>query len=467
MKELIVSDKTLSSQVGKKGNNLLFREKIAIAKKLDELGVNRIELPFIIKEKEDTIIAKTISMSIKNALVVIPCFLSTVSVDIAVNSINNNENSGIAIIAPVSTVTMEYEYHKKDSGMIELIEEVFSHAKEKCSRLEFVAKDATRSDLGFLKKCILTAVKCGATSVTLCDDDGIYMPDDWGNLIKTVKEYCTVELFVQINDNLKMGVASAIASITSGADGVKTSMLGSTDLNIVDFSKAIAAKGKILNIKTSLKTERLKSDVKAIINGIPGEEKIESNNLIANNKHYYITNDSSIDDVSNYIADLGYSLSSEDIGEVYKAVKNICEKKSSISAKEFEAIIASNAGQVPSTYHLECYNANCSNLSSSMVHITLKSQNNTLSGVSVGDGPIDAAFRAIEQCIGHHYELDAFQIEAVTEGKEALGSAIVRLRDNGRLFSGNGVSSDIVGASIRAYLNALNKIVAKDEKYEA
>lgn len=467
MRKIIVSDKTLCSNMGEKANSLLFREKIAIAKKLDELDVDRIELPYIIKEKEDKIIAKTISMSIKKSSIVIPCLLSKKSVDDAVECITDNDKTVISITVPVSTVTMEYEYHKKDNGMLDLVKDVFSYAKSKCENIEFVAKDATRAEKDFLKKCITVAIDCGSKSVTLCDDAGVYMPSEWEDLVKNIKEYCDAKIFVQINNKLKMGVASAVSSIISGADGVKTSMLKSNDLNITDFANAIDVKGESLGIETNLRTERLKTDVRSTVKEINNNKDDSADGLVVSDKYFYITKDTTLDEISSYVSDLGYSISAEDISEVYKAVKNICEKKNSISTKEFEAIIASHADQVPSTYHLESYNANCGNLSSSIVHIVLKSQNDILNGVSIGDGPIDAAFMAIEQCIGHHYELDSFEIEAVTEGKEALGSAIVRLRDNGNLYSGNGVSPDIVGASIRAYLNALNKIVAKEEKYEA
>ena len=141
---------------------------------------------------------------------------------------------------------------------------------------------------------------------------------------------------------------------------------------------------------------------------------------------------------------------------------HICEKKDAVGAKEFEALIAGYAMQAPSTYHLESYTTNSSNLSNSMSQVTLKCGDEILCGVSVGDGPIDSVFRAIENCIGHHYELDDFQIQAVTEGKEALGSSVVRLRNNGKLYSGTGISTDIVAASIRAYINALNKIVFEE-----
>ena len=115
--------------------------------------------------------------------------------------------------------------------------------------------------------------------------------------------------------------------------------------------------------------------------------------------------------------------------------------------------------QVPSTYHLINYVVNSGNIITATANVTLEKDGVQMSGVSTGDGPIDAAFHAIEQIVGHHYELDEFNIQAVTKGREAVGSAIIRLRANGKLYSGNGVSTDIVGACIRAYINALNKIV--------
>ena len=138
------------------------------------------------------------------------------------------------------------------------------------------------------------------------------------------------------------------------------------------------------------------------------------------------------------------------------------QKKTVIGAKELEAIVASSASQVPSTYHLESYNISSSNITTSMANVILTKGDTKLNGIATGDGPIDAAFFAIEQCVGYHYELDAFEIQAVTEGKEALGSTVVRLRSEGKLYSGTGLSTDIVGASIRAYINALNKIVYEE-----
>jgi 2-isopropylmalate synthase len=153
------------------------------------------------------------------------------------------------------------------------------------------------------------------------------------------------------------------------------------------------------------------------------------------------------------VAKLGYDLSEEDSVKVYEEFQRVAAKKN-VGAKELDAIVASAALQVPSAYKLISYVINNGNIITASAHIVLERDGNNTEGISLGDGPIDASFIAIDTIIGHHYELDDFQIQAVTEGKEAMGSAVVKLRSGGKLYSGNGISTDIIGASIRAYLNA-------------
>ena len=178
----------------------------------------------------------------------------------------------------------------------------------------------------------------------------------------------------------------------------------------------------------------------------------------------YLDSESTMEQVKDAVVLLGYELSPEDLGKVYDSVISVCRKKHSIEGKELEAVIASSAVEVPSTYHLENYLISTSNITASIAQVRLKKNGEMLEGVASGDGPIDAAFMAIDNSIGHHYELDDLQIQAVTEGKSALGAALVRLRSDGKVYSGNGLSTDIVGASVRAYINALNKIVYEELK---
>ena len=165
--------------------------------------------------------------------------------------------------------------------------------------------------------------------------------------------------------------------------------------------------------------------------------------------------------VSKAVKQLGYDISEDDKAKVYEAFSRVASKKP-VTAKELEVIIASAALQVPPTYRLVSYVVNSGNTIAATANIKLEKNGAAVTGLATGDGPIDAAMLAIEQIIGCHYELDDFQIQSVTEGREAMGVTFVKLRSGGKLFSGRGISTDIIGASIHAYLNALNKIVYED-----
>lgn len=155
----------------------------------------------------------------------------------------------------------------------------------------------------------------------------------------------------------------------------------------------------------------------------------------------------SIGEVSHAARVLGYDLSDEDLARVYESFGALAAKKP-VSARELDAIIANAALQVPPTYRLVSYVVNSGNIIAATAHIVLTRNGESVQGLSSGDGPIDAALMAIEKIIGHHYELDDFQLQSVTSGREAMGEALVKLRDGGKLYSGRGISTDIVGASI-------------------
>ena len=177
----------------------------------------------------------------------------------------------------------------------------------------------------------------------------------------------------------------------------------------------------------------------------------------------YLTSHDDLSAVMKVASRLGYDLSEDDGAKVYEAFRVIAEKKEKVGAKELDAIVASAAMQVPPTYALDSYVVTSGNTISATANLKLIKQGTPIAGVSLGDGPIDAAFLAIEQITGHHYELDDFQIQSVTEGREAMGQTVVKLRSEGKVYSGRGISTDIVGASILAYINALNKIVYEEE----
>ena len=161
---------------------------------------------------------------------------------------------------------------------------------------------------------------------------------------------------------------------------------------------------------------------------------------------------------------LGYDLSAEDQQKIWKSFCQTTEKKENITLKELDAIIAAEAMQVPPAYHDIRYVINTGNQIGAMAQMKLMFHSQEIAGIASGDGAIDAAFNSIEQATGRHFELDDFQIRSITEGREAMGETVVRLRWEGKLYSGRGISTDIVGAGIMAYINAVNKIIYEEEE---
>ena len=462
MNKITITDITLKKLSEVRDVALLFREKTAIASCADALGADALELAPIKNLREDTIIYKTIAQNVQKATLAIPAGFSKEEIDSAWECIKDAKHPRLQIEVPVSTVQMEYTYHLKADKMLSKIGELVKYAKELCEDVEFSALDATRADEEFLISVSKEAVSNGAGIITICDDAGISLPEEMASLVKKVKEEVDALVYVKVSDRISMGVASAISAIKEGADGIKCSMAGNDALLTGKFADAIKACSAQIDAETNLDITKIHSSIEDMLKNI-NHEAYETENSVSEKKKILLDSDSTITQVRKAAEVLGYDLSDSDCGNVHKAVMHICEKKGAVGAKELEALIASSAMQAPSTYHLESYTTSSSNLSSSMSQVTLKCNDEIICGVSTGDGPIDSAFRAIEQCIGHHYELDNFQVQAVTEGKGALGSAIVRLRNNGKLYSGNGISTDIVAASIRAYINALNKIVFEEE----
>ncbi len=461
MKKINISDITLKKLSQDRSYSLLFREKTAIAVCADSLGAETVELAPVRNAREDAIVYKTISQNVRNATLAIPVGFTVEEVKSAWDCIKEAKHPRLQIELPASTVLMEYTHHIKADKMITKIAELVSFAKTLCEDIEFSALDATRADDDFIIAAVKEAQSNGATVITICDDAGASLPEDIAKLTATVKENVSIPVYVQVSDKISMAVASAIAAISAGADGIKCAMAGKDILLTGELADALMACTSQIGVETNLNNTKIHASIEDMLMNI-NHEAYENEATVSEKKRMLLDADSTIAQVAQATQILGYELTDSDIGNVHKALIQVCEKKDTVGAKELEALIASSAMQAPSTYHLESYTTNSSNLTSSMSQVTLKCNGEIICGVSTGDGPIDSAFRAIEQCIGFHYELDDFQVQSVTEGKEALGSALVRLRNNGKLYSGNGISTDIVAASIRAYINALNKIVFEE-----
>lgn len=453
MKKITVSDNTLFV-VAEEKSTLTFREKLNIAAAVDGAGFDNVILPSLHNEKENAIVYRTIASTVENATVVVSVN-DVNAVESAFNAVKDGANVAIQVVLPVSTVQMEYQYHLKSNKMLDRISAVVAEAKKYTEEVYVTLKDATRAEEGFLAECAKKASESGAKAITVVDDAGIAFPAEIFNIVSEIADI--IPVYVQPSDALKMAAACAVEAIKAGASGIVTSNVGAW-LRADVLADILRARGNDIKIESCLDVTKIHKIVADINNKSEAIQEVSIEEKLISG----LDENATIDDIKNAAQKLGYELSSEDYGKVYEEFKRVSQKRGAIGAKELEAIIATSAMQVPSTYHLVSYVVNNGNVITATASIILEKDGEKLSGVATGDGPIDAAFHAIEQIIGHHYELDDFKVESVTKGREAVGSSIIRLRADGKLYSGNGVSTDIVGACIRAYVNALNKIVYEE-----
>ena len=463
MKKVFISDMTLKLQATKADKALSFKEKIELARCFDKMQADVIEFPAIENERTDSLLIKTVCPLIGYSVISVDAGKTVSQAQLAWEAVKQAKKPRLSVALPVSPVQMEYVSHKKPEPMLSYIKEMVGECAKYCKDVEFIAIDATRAESAFLKKVIEAVADCGATLVTLCDTEGMMLPTEAGEFVKNTIASVDREITwgFEARDNIKMAQACTVAAIEAGAS-VITTAIEENYLSPEDIAQMIRVKGMQIGFECGVNytvMRRLCSQINWILEGENNQPVVETSNIAEDTLKLTIQDD--ITSVINEVKKLGYDLSEEDNAKVYEAFCGVAAKKD-VGVSELEAIVATTALQVPPTYKVKSFVINSGNIINATANIQLEKDGETIIGLCAGDGPIDSAFRAIEQIIGTHYELDDFQIQSVTRGREAMGSALVRLRSNGRLYSGNGISTDIIGASIKAYVNALNKIVYEE-----
>ena len=467
MKQIKISDVTMKQS--SEDFRLSFKEKIELAKLLDKLGVDVIELEGLKNTRTESLQIKSIAAAVTDSCISVPVELNKESVAKTWEALKLAKHPRLQVCAPASPVQIEYLFHKKPDAMLEAIKSTVSECAALCSDVEFVACDATRSEQAFLTQAMDAAIKAGAKTVTLCDTAGTMLPSEFESFIKL--QYSELPLLNEVtlgissSNSIAMADACAVMAVANGAGQICVAAHPIDTANLTSIAKILTAKSDSLGASCSIRVTQLSRIINQI-NWLCQTGKAKSSSAAGASKDEpgtFLTSHDDQDAVCTVITNLGYDLSDDDIAKVYSEFRQIAAKKEKVSFKELEAIIASSAMQVPSTYKLETYVITSGNTISATAHIKLSKNGQSVEGVYIGDGSIDAAFQAIEKITGCHYELDDFQLQAVTEGREAMGQTVVKLRSGGKVYSGRGISTDIVGAGIQAYLSALNKIVYEEE----
>ena len=464
MKTIQISDLTLRLNEAQKSPVSSFREKVEIIKEMDRLCVDVIETTCRKEQKADALLLHTAAPLLRHSALSCACELTIEGIDTAWDAIKAAAKPRLLLSVPTSSVQMEYLCGCKPKVLLEKIPPLVAHAAALCPEVEFAAVDATRSEPEFLRQAIQTAIDAGATTVTICDTAGVLLPEEFGDflheLYEAVPALQKVCLGAECSDKMHMGAACMVAAVQAGVTLLKTAIGSAELLPVSAFTDILKLRGDSLALSCALNLPVLEQACGRIRDMLSAKQSARSPftagvQTLGEAILLHAGDDRAT--VAACVSKLGYELSEEDLARVYESFRRLSEKKD-IGSRELDAIVASSAMQVAPTYRLKTFVANSSNVMSATAQIELEKNGKLLQGISLGDGPIDAAFLAIEGIVGHHFDLDDFQIQAVTEGREAMGEALVKLRSNGKLYAGRGISTDIIGASIHAYISALNKI---------
>lgn len=462
MKQIRITDTTFARLKG-----LTFKEKLFMMRSLASLKVDAIALGTLSASGEDKLFIKTVAPFVENVTVVAASGKTEEEAKAAWEALAPLKNKRLAVAVPVSVVQMEYFCKVKPAKVLEMIASQVAFCASLGAEVEFIALDATRSEEAFLKEAMNAAKTAGATYFTLCDSEGVMMPMEFTEfLARFVAENPEIAAFpidVAVSDELSMATANAAAALCGVAGGVKTTMVGSYTVNLDAIVRTLALRGRDLALSMAIDSTGVHRAVSSMpwLSGEKRESAATAVEVASNEDEIILGRGTTVAQIGDVIEHLGYVLTSDDVAKVYEAFSKLAERKA-VSGKELETIIADVADEVPPTYILRSYIVNSGDRISPMAQVEIEKDGEIRHGVAIGDGPIDAAFLAVERVIGTHYELDDFRIASVTRGQEAMGEALVRLRSNGRVYSGSGASTDIIGASLKAYVTALNKIVFEE-----
>lgn len=507
MRKLIFFDTTLRDGEQCPGFSMTTEEKIRLAIQLEKLGVDVIEAGFPASSPGDFESVQKISEVIKDSAV---CGLSRANkkdIEAVYEATKKAARPRIHTFIATSDIHMRHKLKKSREEVIELAKEAVRFARNLCDDVEFSAEDALRSDPDFLYQIIDAVIKEGASTINLPDTVGYIMPDEIYNLFSGVKNNVAnidkVILSTHNHDDLGMGVANSLAAIRAGADQVECTINGIGEragnsaleeicmaINVrKDFYKDIET---TINTTEIYKTSRMITNItgvevqpnKAIVgkNAFAHESGIHQDGVLKERSTYEIMTAESVGIPTNTlvlgkhsgraafkarVVEMGYNLDDKHIEEAFTAFKDLADKKKEIFDEDIEAIILGRMSEAKKYYSLEYVGFNSgSNLIATATLKLQKDSGEIIVDSSTGEGPVDASFKAVERISGVEGRLKSYKINAVTQGKDAQGevTVIVEFENSGISVSGKGYSTDVLIASVEAYINALNNYLARKDK---
>ncbi len=499
MRRIKVFDTTLRDGEQSPGCSMNLSEKVEMARQLEKLGVDVIEAGFAIASPMDFKSVQKIAKAVSRCTVASLARCTRGDIDAAWDAVKEAAHPRIHVFLATSDIHMEYKLQMTREQVLQRISDMVAYARSKCTDVEFSAEDASRSDRAFLAQCYSNAVAAGAATLNVPDTVGYSTPQEMGDLIRYLREHVAgvekVDISVHCHNDLGMAVANTLSCIQAGAAQVECTVNGigerAGNASMEEIVMALHTRRDFYGAETSINTRQIYRSSKLLSNitGVPippskaivganafaHESGIHQHGVIANAQTYEIMNSTDVGVPQNTMVlgkhsgkhalrekleSMGYELSDEELESVFARFKAMADKKKNITGSDLEALVLHRRNNINPTCRLVSHVVNAGDSIPNTSFVRLKRDDQVMEEVAIGSGPLDAAFKAINRMLDMDVRLESFSLNAVTDGEDAIGEAVVKVSaGGGESYTGTGLSTDILESSIRAYVNGINKII--------
>jgi len=500
MDKVVIFDTTLRDGEQAAGASLNAKEKLEIAKQLDKLGVDVIEAGFPASSPGDFEAARLIAQEVKRPIICALASADVGSVDRAWEAVKEAKQPRIHVFLSASDIHLSYQLKKSREEALKLSLDMVARAKNYVDDVEFSPMDASRADLAYVCQILEAVINAGVTTVNIPDTVGYAMPEEFGNLIQgiiaSVPNIGKAVLSVHCHNDLGLAVANSLEAIRRGARQVECTINGigerAGNASLEEIVMALKTRLDFFDLSTNIdatqiyRTSRLVSELtgfsiqpnKAIIgaNAFRHQSGIHQDGVLKKAITYEIIDPRSIGIPSSALvlsklsgrhafkerlAELGYTLSEEALNLTFRSFKELADKKREITDRDIESLVAEELRTATEVYHLDHVEVSCGDHSLPTATVRLvEPDGQSLADAALGTGPVDAVCKAINRIVGIPSKLTEFTVKSVTEGIDSIGEVLIRIESDGVTYTGRGASTDIIVASAKAYMNALNRLLA-------
>ena len=495
MDKIRIFDTTLRDGEQAPGCSMTLNDKLKVAEHLELLKVDVIEAGLAIASEGDFQSVKAVADKIRNVSV---CSLSRAlvpDIERAWEALKGAADPCIHTFIATSDIHLQYKLKMSREDVLNQVASMVAHARNLCGAVEFSAEDASRSDREYLCRVVETAIKAGAKVINIPDTVGYATPESFSNLINYVMNNTRgIEkaiISVHCHNDLGLGVANSLSAVKAGARQVECTINGlgerAGNAALEEVVMALKTRGDDYNCYTDVVTNKIYAASrivtlatgkmvqinKAIVgeNAFAHEAGIHQHGIMANRETYEIMKPEDIGvpvsrmvlgkhsgkhAVEERLKEMGFNFSPEDLNVVFVKFKELADRQKVLDDRDIEVIAMSKGERATTQFILHRFVINSGNSITSTANLCIKANGKKIEDVAVGDGPVGAAFKALEKLTGIEFSLESYHINAVTEGEDAIGMADVRLKVDNKSYHGRGASTDVIEASIRACLNALN-----------